>query len=136
MALDDLLKRMSSGTELKAEFAVEGEIRALPVDCEEGLLRIAQESLTNTLKHAQARTFRATLTFGPQQTRLKLADDGRGFDPQSEHEGLGLLGMNERVDRMGGRFVVQSKSGGGTEVEVVLNTPPSAPKSAGENDHA
>ena len=62
-ALDGLLKRMTDGTELQAELAVQGESRLLPPIWEEGLLRIAQESLTNTLKYAQARRFRAVLSF-------------------------------------------------------------------------
>jgi PAS domain S-box-containing protein len=69
MALDDLLKRMSSGTDMIAEFHVEGDHRAIAEDWEEALLRITQESLTNTIKHARARTFRATLTFEPEQTQ-------------------------------------------------------------------
>jgi signal transduction histidine kinase len=63
MALEDLLKRMSNGIDLNAELRIEGEQRAIPPHWEEGLLRIAQESLTNTIKHAQARNFRVTLAW-------------------------------------------------------------------------
>jgi len=134
-ALDDLLKRMSSGTDLIAEFHVEGEQRAIPEDWEEGLLRITQESLSNTIKHAQARTFRATLTFEPEQTQLRLMDDGQGFDPSIEHEGFGLIGMKERVDQMGGRFNLHSQPGRSTEILIVLNHP-TALKPANENEQA
>jgi len=100
--LEDLLKRMSDGTGLNAEFHIQGEQRVIPADWDEGLLRITQESLTNTIKHANARNFRATLSIGLEKVELQLVDDGAGFDAQLEHEGFGLLGMKERVDQMAG----------------------------------
>jgi signal transduction histidine kinase len=123
MALRDLLKRMTDGTELSAELQVEGDELAMATDREEGILRIAQESLANTIQHAKARKFSATLSFGREGTQLRFVDDGRGFDPQQDHEGFGLVGMKERVDRMGGRFILRSKVGEGTEVIVILETP-------------
>jgi predicted ATPase/signal transduction histidine kinase len=121
MALEDLLKRMSNGIDLNAEFHVKGEKRAIPLNWEEGLLRIAQESLTNTIKHANAGNFRATLNIGVEKVELQLADDGRGFDPEAEHEGFGLMGMKERVDQIGGQFVLRSKPGQGTEILITMN---------------
>ena len=121
MALDDLLKRMTSGSGLQAEFHLEGDAPAMPAEWEEGLLRIAQESLTNTIKHAKARNFRATLTFGLSEIQFRLVDDGAGFDLYAEHEGFGLLGMKERVDQMGGQFTLRSMPGQGTEIQIVLN---------------
>ncbi len=47
-------------------------------------------------------------------------DDGRGFDPQAESDGFGLTGMKERADQMGGQFIIRSKPGVGTEIQVVL----------------
>jgi signal transduction histidine kinase len=47
-------------------------------------------------------------------------DDGRGFDPQKEHDGFGLIGMKERVDRMGGEFIIRTKQSVGTEIIVEL----------------
>lgn len=122
-ALDDLLKRMTAGTPLQAEFAVEGENRVMPPDWEEGLLRIAQESLTNTIKHAKAARFNAKLTFNDDRIELQLVDDGRGFDLHAEHSGFGLVGMKERVERMAGQFVIRSARGQGTEIVIRLNQP-------------
>ena len=85
------------------------------------MLRIAQESLTNTIKHANARNFRATLNIGIEKVELQLVDDGRGFEPQAEHEGFGLVGMKERVDQIGGQFILRAKVGQGTEILIVLN---------------
>jgi signal transduction histidine kinase len=119
-ALDELLKRMTSATGLQADLVVQGECRSLPPDWEEGLLRIAQESLTNTLKYAEARRFRATLSFHTNAVRLQLVDDGRGFDTRAEHEGFGLIGMRERAEQMAGQFVLRSKAGEGTEILIEL----------------
>jgi len=124
MAVEDLLKRMSNGTSLNAEFHIQGEQRVIPADWDEGLLRITQESLTNTTKHANARNFRATLSIGLEKVELQLVDDGAGFDAQLEHEGFGLLGMKERVDQMAGQFILRSKPDQGTEILVILQNPP------------
>jgi nitrate/nitrite-specific signal transduction histidine kinase len=99
MALDDLLKRMTNGSGLQADFHLEGDEPAMPAEWEVGLLRVAQESLTNTIKHAKAKNFRATLTIGAKEIQFRLVDDGSGFDLHAEHEGFGLLGMKERVAR-------------------------------------
>jgi len=120
LALDDLLKRMAEGTNLNADFQAEGDEGSIPSDYEESLLRITQEALTNAVKHANARNFRATLSIGADKIQLLLVDDGRGFDPQKEHDGFGLIGMKERVDRMGGEFIIRTKQSVGTEILVVL----------------
>ncbi len=135
MALDDLLKRMTSGSSLQAEFQLEGDDLTMPAEWEEGLLRIAQESLTNTIKHAKAKNFRATLTFGAKETQFRLVDDGSGFDLHAEREGFGLLGMKERVDQIGGQFILRSMPGQGTEIQIILNNP-SKPKPDGGGEHA
>ncbi|MEO5716148.1 MAG: PAS domain-containing protein [Luteolibacter sp.] len=122
-AMEDLLKRVAGDANLTSEFHVQGEPRMMPLEWEEDLLRIAQESLTNTIKHARATTFRATLAFGEKQTHLHLADDGHGFDPLHEHDGLGLIGMQERVQRMGGNFILRSQPDQSTEITVILNHP-------------
>ena len=133
MAMEDLLKRMSNGIDLNAELRIEGEQRVIPPQWEEGLLRITQESLTNTIKHAQARNFRATLSLRAEEVGLQLVDDGLGFDPQEEHDGFGLVGMKERADQLGGQFVLRSKHGLGTEIIVTLkNTTTSKSESGNE----
>jgi signal transduction histidine kinase len=83
-------------------------------------LRITQESLTNAVKHASARNFKATLNVSAEKIQLQLVDDGRGFDPHAEHEGFGLMGMKERVEQMNGEFLIRAKPGVGTEILVML----------------
>jgi signal transduction histidine kinase len=108
-----------AGPSLKTEFRVEGEDR-LPPDVEEGLYRIAMEALNNTLKHAHARSITVSLHLEPVAAVLEIADDGVGFDPAKagERGGMGLRGMVERAEELGGRLTVESKPGSGTLITV------------------
>ncbi|MFD9736378.1 sensor histidine kinase [Umezawaea sp. NPDC059074] len=83
------------------------------------LYRAAQESLTNARRHAGATAVSATLTFGPRDARLEVADDGRGFAVDAA-EGFGLKGMRERARLVGGRVEVASAPGAGTRVTVTV----------------
>jgi PAS domain S-box-containing protein len=120
VALENLLKNMTEESGLNAELHPEGDDQSLPPEWEEGLLRITQEALTNAVKHAKARNFTAALTVGAKTVQLQLVDDGQGFDPQADHDGFGLIGMKERVDRMKGKFTIRTKVGAGTEIIVEL----------------
>ena len=113
-ALDDLLKKMTAGTELRTELALDGAARTLPALWGENLLRIGQEVLTNSLRHASATEFKAQLSFRQDHVRLVLRDNGRGFDPARKHDGFGLRGIRERVEAMDGRLSIQSGQAGTT----------------------
>jgi signal transduction histidine kinase len=119
-ALEDEFKKMTTGTELRTQFAVEGPPRTLPALWGENLLRIGQEVLTNSLRHASASEFTARLLFEKDQVRLLLRDNGRGFDPAGKHDGFGLLGIRERVEAMNGRLTIQSGRHEGTEISIIL----------------
>jgi len=122
-ALEDMLKKLTAGTELRTELALEGAPRMLPPSWGENLLRIGQEVLTNSLRHASASEFKARLSFNRDQVRLTLRDNGRGFDPAGKHDGFGLLGIKERVKEMGGQLNIQSGSHEGTTISIVLPCP-------------
>jgi PAS domain S-box-containing protein len=93
----------------------------LPLAAEEVLYRIAQEALHNVVKHAAARQVRVEIRQLDGGVRLRVEDDGKGFDPDSVPEGhLGLAGMRARADRVGGTFVCESQPGTGTSIEVTL----------------
>jgi signal transduction histidine kinase len=95
-------------------------LRELPPIWQENLLHIGQEALTNALKYARPRNFETRLTFNTRQLRLELRDDGHGFRLKDRHDGLGLAGMRERVEQMGGELKVTSALGKGTKVVVNL----------------
>ncbi len=120
-ALAARLEAVEGRAGLKTELHVEGYDR-LPPNVEEGLYGSAVEALNNTLRHAQASCVSVSLHFAAEDITLEVADDGIGFDPASAHRsgGLGLKGMAERAEHMGGTLTVESKPGTGTRVRVVL----------------
>jgi two-component system NarL family sensor kinase len=65
-----------------------------------------------------------TSKFATGSIHLQLADDGLGFDPMLENEGYGLISIKERVDGMGGQFILGSKQEQGTEILLILNFKP------------
>ena len=119
-ALDTMFTKMTAGTALRSEFSFQGDPCRLPGPWEEDLLRIGQEAITNVLRHAAANRFEARITFEREQTRLDFRDDGRGFDPARRRGGFGLVGMRERVQRMGGEFVIRSAPGEGSAISIVV----------------
>lgn len=102
---------------------IEGRPRPLPVEHENALLRIGQESLTNAIRHAKARRIAVRLRFGDGWVTLVVRDDGAGFDVSDRFgKGFGLSGMRERVVALGGSLSIDSKPGEGTEVSATLPT--------------
>ena len=135
-ALDgqDLAAAIESGTRLwtagsGVEVAVEvtGTGTKLPEEMEQHLLRIAQEAVTNALKHAGASRIGVSLHLEARNLHLRIGDNGRGFDRQdvfSSRAGhFGLIGMRERAERLGGELRLESHPGAGTEVEVTVPLP-------------
>jgi len=99
-------------------------VPALPLAWQENLLRIGQEALSNTLKYAHAKQFRAQFTSSAEELCLELSDDGEGFRVSERHDGVGLSGMHERVQEMGGELRVLSSPGDGTKIIVILRRDP------------
>lgn len=99
----------------------------LPYDMEIVLYRVVQESLTNILRHAQATHVRVTIERQQDHIRLSVVDDGCGFDlarvMAGKEHGLGLLGMQERIELLGGTLRFDSHPGKGTRVDVDLSLP-------------
>ena len=93
------------------------------------LFRVAQESLRNALRHAQATHVRVELRPERGGTRLSVIDDGRGFEPAAprEHASLGLASMRERIALFGGRLEIASQRGQGTHVSAWLPPPEAQP---------
>lgn len=123
VALENLFRRMSGGTRLQADFVIRGKPRTLPAEWDEHLLRIGQEALGNVLRHARARQFTACLSFTQEGICLEMHDNGCGFDPAADRHRFGLVGMRERVERMGGCITVLSAKGAGTGIVVSLPVP-------------
>jgi signal transduction histidine kinase len=127
--LPRLVEQVTAQTSIRAQVQVHGTPAPLPPEVENALLRISQEALINTVKHAQARSVQLALTFDAAAVHLRVTDDGQGFDPQQAtiREGFGLVSMRERAERIGGRFTLTSQATHGTTVLVVV---PMAPQQA------
>ena len=109
-------------TGLSVDFDAEPIDRmALPV--EEALYRIGQEALHNVVKHANASRGSIRIRRAGKHVRLDVTDDGAGFDPDAVPRGhLGLIGMRQRADLVGGEMTVRSAPGKGTKVSVSVPT--------------
>src|SRR5713101_6206460 len=119
-ALKGTIKNTTVGTALHTKFAAQGKLPKLPQAWQENLLHIGQEALTNTLKYAHARNFETRVSYKAKELRLELRDDGDGFKVRDRHDGVGLSGMRERVEQMGGQLKITSSRGKGTKVTVLL----------------
>ena len=119
-ALKGIIKNTTIGTTLQTRFETKGEVPILPPAWQNNLLHIGQEALTNALKYARAKQFRARLASNAKELRLELSDDGAGFWVNERHDGAGLTGMRERVQEMGGELLVLSSPGKGTKIKVIL----------------
>jgi len=122
-ALKGILEQMADGTEVQTEFEVTGKVRRLAPVVENNLLRIGQEAITNATKHAQAQRIAVRLDFGEKQFRLRVSDDGQGFDsakPVLREGGFGLLGMRERAAHLQGELSVCSAPGQGARIDLTV----------------
>lgn len=103
---------------------VSGEPVRLSPEAVTAIYRIVQESLNNVIAHAGAESVSIRVDFGPTQLRLVVEDDGVGFDVESVLAAppgqMGLIGMRERAESIGGRLEVWSRSGYGTRIALDL----------------
>jgi PAS domain S-box-containing protein len=110
---------------VRCSFAAEGELDNLSEQHNITLYRLAQECMTNVTKHAQASHVAICLARSPgaqgrDEVRFSFEDDGHGFDPGMRRQGLGLIGLRERVEALGGRFDLRSAPGEGTRVRASI----------------
>lgn len=106
---------------LALDFKTEGHPEAMTAEQENAFFRIAQESLTNVVKHAKATTVEVCVKFRDHQVHVTVADDGRGFATGGNVDGrVGLESMAERAKSVGGTFVVRPNEGKGTRVDAMI----------------
>lgn len=122
MVVEEANSRLPGG----ARLTVRGKARRLDSTVELALFRVAQEALRNVEKHADAASATVELDFSDEEVRLSVTDDGVGFAPPRSVADLarvgklGLLGMKERAELVGGSFEVRSSPGKGTRLEVTV----------------
>jgi two-component system, NarL family, sensor histidine kinase UhpB len=126
-ALDDLglkaamaghIKELGDQGGLRASFEAHGDFSDLPQDVQLVVYRVAQEALSNALRHAGAENVRVALVREDGEVELRVGDDGRGFSFEQAARGLGIAGMRERALLVGGDLRVESRPELGTRVSL------------------
>lgn len=109
------------------DFSVDDFDAVLPPPMETALFRIVQEAINNVIRHAQARSVRVRLGVEKGTVRVVIEDDGHGFQPhldgQNTEGTLGLLGIRERAELLGGNLSIRSSPGRGTRLTVEIPLP-------------
>jgi signal transduction histidine kinase len=114
-AVERLVQTFSEATEIQVDLVSQLGDDRLPPEVETTLYRIAQEALTNIVKHAEASRVSILFVRRSATAMVVIEDDGHGFDPDTvEDERLGIIGMRERVELHEGRLTVESAPGSGT----------------------
>jgi signal transduction histidine kinase len=126
-ALESGTRIWAAGSGVEINVDVSGPRKRLPEEMEQHLLRIAQEAVTNVLKHAGASKVWVKLHTEARRLYLRVVDNGRGFDEAGAFNAtgghFGLIGMRERAERLGGELKLASHPGEGTQVEVTAPIP-------------
>jgi signal transduction histidine kinase len=124
-ALQSYLKQFIARTGVRAYLTAFAGVERLDAGERTVLYRVAQESLTNVARHAKASRVGVSIWKLPSAICMEIKDDGRSFEVEQTlnghgHKRLGLLGMRERVEMVGGTFGVQSAPGQGTSIRVEI----------------
>ncbi len=144
ISLRQLVQAFTVRTGLRAEVRTRGREPALERERRTDAFRIVQEALSNVERHAGAARVSVWIVFTARALRVRVADDGRGFPPESWPAGRGMVAMTERASLAGGRVDIRAIPGRGTTVRVTLplggsreagtglgSEPPPAPAGAG-----
>jgi signal transduction histidine kinase len=123
-AIESLAKRQAAigGFSIALDLELDADAR-IAADTENVIYRIAQESLSNVVKHADAAQVTLAVRQLPRRVEVEVRDDGRGFEQGETVEGFGISGMRERATLAGGRLSVTSGEGQPTCVSAVLPLP-------------
>ena len=128
-ALEWLASEVTEYSGIVTKVNILGKQRRLPEEVELVLFRITQEALRNVWRHSQASKAEIKVEFEESKTRITVSDDGEGFNLPDKigdlaRDGkLGLAGMQERAQLVGGNLMVQSRPGGGTSISVTVESP-------------
>nr|WP_210395489.1 cache domain-containing protein [Motiliproteus sediminis] len=118
--LNSLLEEFSLRTGIQVDLDVELQGRPLSEEVDITLYRVVQEALTNIERHADASRLSLRAYWRKAYFHLELTDNGCGFDDPRATDGIGISNMRERVELLGGRFVIDSQRGNGTYIQAEL----------------
>lgn len=132
-SLAQAARQLTETNDVRLKLHLEDGSRRFPPDVEYNLLRVAQEGISNAVKHSGARTIEVILEPTPRELRLSIRDDGAGFDTAIDSVAgpghYGLIGMRERARQIGADLHLESEPGRGTLIRIVLPTSPAGIKS-------
>jgi signal transduction histidine kinase len=119
-ALEHHVAQFSKRTGIRCTLSVNREEFEVDGEPATAIFRLVQEALTNTARHAEAKSVEVNVEESDDRIRLMVVDDGRGFSAPAGQNHFGLLGMRERVKALGGWLEVDSAPGAGTRIEAWL----------------
>ncbi len=119
-SLQALFENVSDCTTLNIDFTVGKYRHPIGKEVSLALYRIAQEQITNVVKHAKATTVKVSLSQTETETHLVIEDNGRGFEPGGQYSGIGLNNISSRVKAFNGKHSIQSAPGKGCRLSVHL----------------
>jgi signal transduction histidine kinase len=125
-ALEALGERTAAGGSVEVRIELDLAVEAgrhdarLLGEIEDAVYRLVQEALHNAIQHSEAECVTVAVTESDEALRVRIQDDGCGFDPSAPTEGFGLLGMRERTELAGGKLELSSVPGGGTTIVAVV----------------
>lgn len=125
-ALECLVKDLTASKGPAIHLSTDGLTRRIPMEVVKALLRICQEAVSNSVKHSKAHEVRIDLRFDSRVARLRVEDDGDGFQPEEYSESFGLISMRNRAQSLGGMWAIHSEPGRGTDVHASIPIPPMA----------
>jgi signal transduction histidine kinase len=120
-AIEQLGLQTTSASGIQLHTRLEGQPYSLSEECEAQLLRIAQEALTNAVRHGGPARIEVRLCYQPRSVVLEVCDDGRGMSG-GERTGFGLTNMSERARQIGAAFTIRSEAGQGTRIVTTVPT--------------
>jgi signal transduction histidine kinase len=118
-ALEWQAREISRRSDMEVEVHSENVSETLGDETKVTVYRLVQEALNNAATHASAKNAKVTIAQNPDKIMVEIIDDGHGFDP-GRQRGMGILGMEERVRRLGGTLTIESAPGKGATVEAEL----------------
>lgn len=125
-AIRQVIEKQTRDSAVTFDLTIVGTPRPSGPRVTQQLQRIAQEAVTNAMRHADATRIRIQLCYDDGSVALRVSDNGRGFDPArpvfTPEDHWGLANMKERADQIGAQFRLTSSPGAGTEIETVVST--------------
>jgi len=115
-------REISRRSEIEVSVASESTPENLPDEYKICIYRLVQEALNNAVRHSGAKNAKVVVERRAKSILVQVTDDGHGFDP-ARSRGMGILGMEERVKRLGGTLTVESQPGKGAAVTAELPIP-------------